>query len=218
MYGLFFYIGQECLKFEAARRSADHIVLKKRFTDQNIDYDREILPLLWSHFDRFVILWAMNRAATEIDRAYQKNRKRYDRAVRLLTEQDAPYSEPLKDSLKQRQAQFGALKAKPHFIEPGALRFFMIKGSYGFTLRGKGIEEEFDLNIEKAPSKQPLWQTFQLKLFQLLKTRGITDRQAYLLIAQLLRLFIPHWFDPSHPEDTIRLNVSRLLKKTSQSQ
>ncbi|MGE0683231.1 MAG: hypothetical protein AB7P69_20320 [Candidatus Binatia bacterium] len=215
IYGIFFYLGQECQKFEAARRSEAHSILKQNFTDRGIDYDREIFPHLWAHFYHFVLVWAMSRTAKEIDRAYQKNRKRYDRAARLLTEQAAPYSGPLKADIKQRQAQLGALQVKQQFSEPGCLTFYKMKGSFGFALRGKGIGKEFGFNLEKAPSKQPLWQNCQLRLFQILKERGITDRQAYMLIAQLLLLFIPHWFDPRHPEDTIRLNVSRLLKKTS---
>jgi hypothetical protein len=60
----------------------------------------------------------------------------------------------------------------------------------------------------KVLHKHPAWKGLENKLYHLLTSKGVSQRQALRLIALLLKTLVPHGFDATHTEDTIRHRVT----------
>jgi hypothetical protein len=175
--------------------------LDKEFASQKVNYRQAILPIVRKRRGDFIDLLAMQQATHETVKEYRKFLKRYERPLRLISEKEAPFPQELKEQLK---ISYAAVLLQPKALQD---QFLQIAQEVYEEPQGKKI---LDNNINKSWSKQPLWQELMVELFQLLKKKKVSDRQAYRLISQLFHSLIPN-FDALYPEDTIRLTVQRHL-------
>ncbi|MGE0827256.1 MAG: hypothetical protein AB7G75_26265 [Candidatus Binatia bacterium] len=137
-------------------------------------------------------------------------RRRYDRAVRLITEAQSPYSDTLKVQLQKEHALLSEVQGgerTPH----GEILFKV--GKYNFGIRGASVHL-IDKNVTKQESKQPIWQDFQRLLFARLRQKGTTKTQSARLIGRLLTTLTPSWFPVGYPADAVRLTVKRPPRQT----
>ena len=150
----------------------------------------------------------MRKAAEETVREYGKWLKRYERPLKLVTEKEGPFPEGLMELLRGGYSLFP---------RPSHLRDVISQGIQKLLKEERPGEEILTQNINKALNKHPAWMELQRDLFKILTEKGVTERQAFRLIARLLRASIPRWFEVKHGEDAIRLNVKSHLKVQRQS-
>jgi len=170
--------------------------LTREFSKYGVDFEKEIHPSFLDAYFDFVQYLSARKAVAETAREIREYLKRYRLAVQLLTENEAPFPESLKEELKKRWAAFQGLNWEER----------MLRG----MRRNWGDDTKFvsGTTFTKVLHKHPAWKDLENKLYQLLTSRGVSQRQALRLIALLLKTLVPHGFDATHAEDTIRHRVT----------
>lgn len=170
--------------------------LAKEFSQYGVDFEKEIYPLFQDTYYDFVHYHAARRAIAETAREIRKHLKRYRISVQLLTEDEAPFPERLKEELKKRWAAFQAPDWEEKMLKVMRTNW----GEYTTFVSGTTFTKVFH--------KHPAWKELEKKLYQLLTAQRVSQRQALRLIGLLLKTLVPHGFDAAYTEDTIRHRVT----------
>jgi hypothetical protein len=184
------------------------IPLRAAFTKHGIDFRKEIFPIFHESYRKFIEARPLREA--ENTSTQRRFLKRYEGAVRLIAESQAPFSPKIKKLLKE---EYDWLKA----IEEGTrvkAQMTRIRETVE-ELEGKVLDASFC----KEPLKHPLWQALTVDLSEVIKGKGVSDRQAAKLIVQLFKALLPDRFYsesfylPDRPEEAIRQTIKRGLQK-----
>ena len=88
--------------------------------------------------------------------------RRYRAAIALVTEPEAPFSEGLKNALKEEFAHFDWLRENDLAKEPEP-----------------GEKKHVRLNPEAARQDHPAFREFEVELFRYLKEKNLSDKKSY---------------------------------------
>src|SRR5262245_5228959 len=176
--------------------------LAKEFAKHRINFISDIFPPFDQLYLEFAWVLASKKATVATVREYEKWWRRYQSPVRLLTEENAPFAQELKEQINKTYTQL---------LLPRDLKAMMLEGIRQNSWEKAGVQV-LDRNIDKAPLKHPIWTRLQAHLFVTMLDKGVSEKQAFGLLARLFQTLLPQWFDVRNGEDTIRLNVKRLLK------
>jgi hypothetical protein len=169
--------------------------LRTEFKNRGVNFTKDILPLFVETCRRFFDRWAARKAIAEAAREARKEIKQYQFAVQILMKEAAPL-----------KAETKALLAK----QWAAFQQYDLEGMFLQTLRREEGDDKHILSssLKKEFHKHPGWKSFEEQVYQTLRGKGVSDRQAYTLIALLYNTLIPDAFGAAYKEDAIRLRLT----------
>lgn len=176
------------------------IEAQDEFAKHDIDFKREIWPLVGPLLTQFYVRLSLGRAAILAKKDFVKWVKRYEGPLRTLTEHGAPLPDETKSALQR--TLFG-------------LRMVNFEDMLLSVIQDpcQPIKKKIvDRNVLKPSQKHPFWKILQEKLMRIIQAKGISKWKARILIANFLRAFSSNWYDVKFPEDSIRQNVKYSLR------
>jgi hypothetical protein len=180
-------------------KKAEEASLREAFARQGVDFPKEVAPLVADTLFPFLKVWTLRKAAQEMEQRATKQLQRYRLAVQLVTEDAAPFPADLKGQLKARWKRLKKWSQKERLEElmqkVWPLETQMVSPS---------LTREFH--------KHPAWGQFEHSLFDVLKEKNVTERQAYRLIALCLETYLPQGFTAAYKEDAIRHRLKAQAK------
>ena len=170
--------------------------LAKEFSKYGVDFEKDLYPVFVDTYFDFVQYLSGRKAVAETAREIRKRLKRYQLPIQLLTENEAPFPERLKEGLKKSWAAFQALNWEERMLSD--------------MRQNWGDDTKFvsGTTFTKVLHKHPAWRDLEKRLYHLLTSKGVSQKQALRLITLLLKTLVPHGFDAAHMEDTIRHRVA----------
>jgi len=197
------YIRSEILRFIGAR-SENREKLTATFGAHEIDYEREILPLVKEAGQQFILAFATRKAASDIIAPGHGFLTPYTDAVHLITGEQSPFSPKIKKLVEEEYAWLVALQ-----------------GDHRGTSLQEVTEVLFNQGgkvLSPVPSRkdyqQPVWQACAADLFLFLKGKGLSDGKAYRRIQLVFESEIPGGYPVLRPKKAMRLTVQRALKRS----
>ncbi len=190
---------EEAIDKIGSRLKEEDVWLREEFKNRGVDFKKDIYPLFKETCGLFFNRWAARKAITEAASEARKEVKQYQFAVQIITKEASPFQAETKAELKRQLVPFQQVDLEVMFLQ---------------TLRREEGDDKHILSssLKKEFHKHPGWKTFEKQVCQTLREKGVSDWQAYKLIALLYETLIPDAFGAVYKADAIRLRLTSLKK------